>query len=122
MGVQKPTRRSRRLSQIPTRVERVHRDVRDILNRRAEIARAVRMDRTPSASSAVGKQRLPEFGLNEGDESNAGYLGFESSGIGPAGVLDKPFGRARRPGMPAVRVAKEKMIHSERLPSKKRAK
>jgi hypothetical protein len=96
---------------VPARMERVHLDVRDVLNRRAEIARAARMDRTPQVSGDVGRQRLPQFGINEGD---AGYLGYDVSGIGPAGVLAKPLGREHRPGMPGVTVSRERMIHSER--------
>lgn len=84
MGVQKPTRHTRRMRAVPARVEKVHLDVRDVLNRRAEIARAARI---------APFQRLPEFGINEGD---SGYLGYDVSG----------------PGMPTIRVAREQMIHS----------
>jgi hypothetical protein len=110
MGVQKPTRHTRRLSRIPARTERVHIDVRDVLNRRAEIARASRLERTPQASSDVGRQHLPRFGRNEGDD---GYMGYDVSGTGPAGVLNQPLGNERRPGMPGITVSRERMIHAE---------
>lgn len=119
MGVQKPTRHTRRMRAVPARTERVHIDVRDVLNRRAEIARAARLERVPRVSADVGRQNLPDFGVNEGD---TGYLGYDESGTGPAGVLNKPFGRERRPGMPSVTVMKERMIHSESIPPKKRVK
>lgn len=119
MGVQKPTRHTRQMRAIPARTERVHIDLRDVLDRRASIARATRTERTPQASSDVGRQRLPDFGANEGD---SGYLGYDSSGNGPAGVMNEPLGRERRPGMPSVTVMRERMIHSEPISAKKRAK
>ncbi len=109
MGVQKPTRRTRRMRAVPARVEKVHIDVRDVLNRRAEIAQAARVERS---------QMLPKFGIDEG---GSGYFGYDVSGIGPAGVLNEPLGGERRPGMPAIRVLRERMIHSrEPVSGKKR--
>jgi hypothetical protein len=119
MGVQKPTRHTRRMRAVPARTERVHIDLRDVLDRRASIARAARLERTPQASADVGRQRLPDFGVNEGDN---GYLGYDASGTGPAGTLNEPLGRERRPGMPSVTVMRERMIHSEPISAKKRAK
>jgi hypothetical protein len=117
MGVQKPTRHTRQLSRVPARVERVHIDVRDVLNRRAEIARAARLERTPQASADVARQRLPQFGQNEGSD---GYLGYDVSGTGPAGVLNDPMGKEHRPGMPGVFVSRERMIHADSKETKKR--
>ncbi len=119
MGVQKPTRHTRRMRAVPARVERIHMDVRDVLNRRAEIARAARIERTPQASSEIGSQRLPLFGIHEGD---GGYIGYDVSGTGPAGVLNQPLGGERRPGMPTVRVSREQMVHSGAGKRAKRAK